>query len=131
VRDVIMANAEEITRLHKRIHETLRHRYKSKEQTERWETACKEFHARYDLLAFPGGYSTAKARISAGDSAAIEAALCFVECRPYFFRSGYMFKELLQKLKRVDLSKAQGDRLERVLLAYEAWRETKRAAPRA
>jgi hypothetical protein len=130
VRDLIMANAEEITRLHKRIHETLRHRYKSKEQTERWETACKEFHARYDLLAFPGGYSTAKARIIAGDSVAIEAALCFVECRPYFFRSGYMFKEFLPKLKRADLSQSQSERLKGVLLAYDAWKATKRAAPR-
>jgi hypothetical protein len=125
-----MENAEEITRLHKRIHETLRHRYKSKEQTERWETACKEFHARYDLLAFPGGYSTAKARIIAGDLVAIEAALCFVECRPYFFRSGYLFKEFLPKLKRADLSQSQSERLKGVLLAYDAWKATKRAAPR-
>jgi hypothetical protein len=123
-----MANAAEITRLHKRIHETLRLRYKSKEQTERWETACKEFHARYDLLAFPGGYSTAKGRIVAGDSAAIEAALCFAECRPYFFRSGYMFKELLSKLKRADLSQDQAERFKRVLSAYDAWKAAKRTA---
>ena len=125
-----MAKAQEITRLHKRIHETVRYLHKSKEQTESWETACKEFHARYDMLAFPGGYSTAIPRIRANDPAALEAAICFVECRPYFFRSGYMYKELLQKLKRADLSPQQADRFERVLIACEAWKAAKRAAPK-
>jgi hypothetical protein len=87
-------------------------------------------HERYDLLAFPGGYSTAKERIAAGDADAIEAALCFVEVRPYFFRSGYMFKDLLRRLRHAKLSASQGDRLAVVLLAYEAWRATKRRTPR-
>lgn len=91
IKAAIEANAAEIKRLHSLIHETLRHRYKSPEQTERWKTACAEFHARYDKLAFPDGLLTAKERIRSGDTDAIEAALCFVELRPYFFRSGYMF----------------------------------------
>jgi hypothetical protein len=128
MRDLILTNAVEIQKLHKRIHDTVRHRYKSPEQTERWQTACKEFHERYDRLAFPGGYSTAWARISEGDSAAIKAALCFVEIRPYFYRSGYMFKELLPKLKRADLTPPQRDRLNAVIAAYGEWRAQRRAA---
>ena len=127
----IEANAVEIKRLHSRVHETLRHRYKSPEQTERWKTACAEFHARYDKLAFPGGYLTAKERIRSGDTEAIEAALCFVELRPYFFRSGYMFKTFLPMLKRVQLTPSQRDRLSRVMLAYDKWRAQKRAQPEA
>ncbi len=65
-------------------------------------------------------------RILAGDSEAIEAALCFVELRPYFFRSGYMFKALLPKLKRAPLSATEAARLQTVLSAYDAWREPKR-----
>ncbi len=126
LRALITANAEEIQRLHKRIHQTVRHRYKSPEETDRWKTACKEFHSRYDKLAFPGGYSSAIARITAGDSEAIEAALCFVECRPYFFRSGYMFKQLLPKLKRADLTLSQTTRLEKVVSAYATWRAERR-----
>jgi hypothetical protein len=61
--------------------------------------------------------------MAAGDPTAIEAALCFVELRPYFFRSGYMFKALLPKLKKADLSAQQLNRLEGVLKAYSKWRE--------
>jgi hypothetical protein len=68
-----------------------------------------DFHARYDLLAFPGGYASreVRARILNGDFAAIEAAICFLEVRPYFFRSGYMFKDLLRALKRAPLTQEE------------------------
>jgi hypothetical protein len=125
MKELIERNAEEIRRLHGRIHETVRLRDKSAEQKERWQRACAEFHARYDALAFPGGYNGAMDRILSGDLEAIEAALCFVEVRPYFFRSGYMFKALLPKLKRAPLSAAQSSRLQAVLSAYEAWRHAK------
>lgn len=103
----ILTNSEEIRKLHRRIHETFRDRDKSREQYELWERACEEFHARYDVLAFPGGYSTAAERMAQADAEAIESALCFVELRPYFFRSGYMFKTLLRKLKRASLNEKQ------------------------
>ena len=125
MKDLIARNAEEVRRLHARIHETYRLREKSSEQKERWERACAEFHSRYDKLAFPGGYNTAIERILAGDSEAIEAALCFIELRPYFFRSGYMFKALLPKLKRAPLSVSEAARLQAVLTAYDAWRQAK------
>ena len=130
MRALILANCDEVLRLRKRIDDTFRLRERSQAHRERWRTACREFRSRYDQLAFPGGYSTAKQRIAAGDLDAIEAALCFVEVRPYFFRSGYMFKELLPKLKRANLSSEQRERLARVLLAYQDWRETKRRTPR-
>ncbi|HKY26328.1 MAG TPA: hypothetical protein VJM12_00125 [Pyrinomonadaceae bacterium] len=126
MKELIARNAEEVRRLHDCIHETYRLRDKSLEQKERWQQACAEFHARYDKLAFPGGYNTAIDRILAGDSEAIEAALCFIEMRPYFFRSGYMFKALLPKLKRAPLSAPEAARLQTVLSAYDAWREAKR-----
>ncbi|MFP5382346.1 MAG: hypothetical protein ACLGG4_08780, partial [Gammaproteobacteria bacterium] len=84
--------------------------------------------ARYDELSFPGGYSTAFERIFSGDVEAIETALCFLECRPYFFRSGYMWKEISRKLKRAPLSEQQAERLEIVMNKYNAWRASKHAA---
>ena len=124
----LISNAEEISRLQARIHETVRYRSHSQEQRSDWERACDEFHSRYDELSFPGGYSTAFERIFSGDVEAIETALCFLECRPYFFRSGYMWKEISRKLKRAPLSEQQAERLEIVMNKYNAWRASKHAA---
>jgi hypothetical protein len=124
----IDANAAELRRLNARIHETLRTRNRSAKDRETWERACADFHAQYDRLAFPGGYSGALDRILAGDRQTIEAALCFVELRPFFFRSGYMFKDLLRKLKRAPLDAASAQRLELVLKAYADYRGRRRRA---
>lgn len=125
LKESILRNAAEIVRLNSRIHETLPYRSKSSDEREAWEKACAEFHTRYDELAFPGGYTGALERILAGDSETIEAALCFLECRPYFFRSGYMFKDILKKCKRAPLSEAQATRLNLILNRVEEWRQRK------
>jgi hypothetical protein len=88
----ILENTAEIVRLDARNKETRRNREKSPVKRREFEQACAEFHERYAGLAFPGGYGGALERISSGDPEAMEAAICFLECRPYFFRSGYMFK---------------------------------------
>lgn len=127
----IDANATELRRLHARIHETLRTRHRSPEDRETWERACADFHAQYDRLALPGGYLGALDRLLVGDRQTIEAALSFVERRPFFFRSGYMFKDLLRKLKRAPLDSANAKRLESVVKAYAEYRDRRRHAHRA
>jgi hypothetical protein len=122
---VIQENAAEIARLHARIHETYGQKTKSPAFRAAWKAACEEFRQRYDRLAFPGGYDTAGARILAGGELAIEAALCFLEVRPYFFRSGYMYKVLLRRIKRVELSPDQATRLRSVLERQAEWRRSK------
>jgi hypothetical protein len=126
----IAENAKEIQRLHKRIHETLAHRNDGPDQRSAWQQACTEFHARYDLLAFPGGYDHGKVRtrITKGDPAAMEAAICFIEVRPYFFRSGYMFNDLLRTVKRAPLSENQRARFDAVLLRWQEWRRRKHSS---
>lgn len=130
VKQRIIANAEEIRQLHARIRQTLRRRDESLENRQQWVEACREFRANYNWLAFPGGYWTdskhnALARIVSGDSQAMEAAICFLEIRPYFFRSGYMFKDILRKAKKTPLSAAQSARLQKVLQSVEEWRRSK------
>ncbi len=115
----------EIERLRSRIDETLRYRGSSKRQHDEWATACEAFNARYDELAFPGGYEDGRKRIDAGDPEAIEAAICFLELRPYFFRSGYMFKDILHRAKRAQLSPDQSERLRVVLERQFEWRQHK------
>ena len=94
-----------------------------------WKEACEEFHARYDGLAFPGGYQRGGAlyRIAYGDADTMEAAICFLEIRPYFFRSGYMFKDILRKCRRAPLSSAQASRLKTIEKRLMEWRERKLA----
>ena len=128
LQESIRANAEEISRLHARIKETVRLRNRSPADLRNWQQACEAFHASYDALAFPGGYGDALERIAASDPAAVEAALCFLEVRPFFFRSGYMYKDILSRVKRAALNKGQAARLELIVAAYEQYRLSRRRA---
>jgi hypothetical protein len=125
LKQVILENGAEITRLRTRIDETLGRRSSSPQGRDEWKTACAQFHERYSELAFPGGYDGAAARILAGNPTAMEAAVCFLECRPYFFRSGYMYKELLRKAKQAPLSPEQSERLQVVIQRVAEWRTGK------
>jgi hypothetical protein len=125
IKQSIRESAAEIVRLHSHVHETLTEREKSPEKRREWEKACAEFHSRYDRLAFPGGYTGALQRISSGDPAAVEAGICFLECRPYFFRSGYMFKDILRGCRRAELSSEQATRLEVIEAKLVEWQKRK------
>jgi hypothetical protein len=115
MRQLIQRNADELSRLHSRISQTEKLRSHGSAEKQEWELACAEFHARFDDLAFPGGFKGALARIEAGDPDAMEAAICFLEVRPYFVRSGYMFKDILKKAKRAPLSEHQAIRLASIM----------------
>ena len=56
LKESIVASAEELRRLHARIHETVKLRNRTDEGLREWQAACEVFHTRYDQLAFPGGY---------------------------------------------------------------------------
>lgn len=121
LKETITRNTEEIVRLHRRIHETLSQRDGSAAKAAEWRDACAEFHIRYNALAFHGGWEGALQRIIDGDPEAMEVAICFLELRPYFFRSGYMWKDILRKCKRAPLSKSQRERFEAVIKKREEW----------
>jgi len=121
INQLIAANAAEIKRLHELMHEAARHRNDSPQARTAWQSACAEFHQRYDALAFPGGYEAALAGLVLGNQQVIDATLAFLEVRPYFFRSGYMRKVLLRKIKQVDLTPQQLERLKSILLRQATW----------
>jgi hypothetical protein len=97
IKTQIALNAAEIVRLHARIHATVALRDTSRAARAEWQQACADFHRRYDALAFPGGYGAALEKFRAADPSVLEPALCFLELRPYFFRSGYMRTVLLRR----------------------------------
>jgi hypothetical protein len=123
---LIERNSAEAARLHRRIHETFAVRDESPRKREEWKRACEIFHREYDELAFPGGYEGALDRLVAGDLETMEAAICFLEIRPYFFRSGYMFDAILRKAKHAPLSPDQKARLLVVTEEVRAWKASKR-----
>ncbi|BCT92467.1 hypothetical protein LYSHEL_14910 [Lysobacter helvus] len=85
---LIEANAQEIVRLNARIKDTFAHRGESAEQESAWRSACADFHARYDALAFPGGLDGAFDRLLAGDPDTMEATVCFLGSAAVFLSLG-------------------------------------------
>jgi hypothetical protein len=92
---------------------------------------CTEFHRRYSQLCVPGGCDDGFIdRLKAGDYFTVEAALCFLEMRPYFFRSGYMWRDLLRKCKRVPMNEEQSSRFLALLERYSEWKADRDAKAR-
>ena len=127
IKQLMTENAATLRHLNQRINETFARRGEGQKQFDAWSDACAEFHYRYDDLAFPGGYATAIASLEASDPGTIDVALCFVELRPYFFRSGYMYTLLMRRLKKCALSPEQAARYAAVVARAAAWRQQKRA----
>lgn len=122
----IHANAATLRALHAQIRKSFKTRSESPEHRRAWIDACALFNASYDALAFPGGYEGALKRLLTGDRNTAEAAIVFLELRPYFFRSRYMHKKLARCAKRAPLSKPQAQRLGSVLQRLAEWRELRR-----
>jgi hypothetical protein len=127
LRAQMILNTSEIIRLHRRIHETVKRRGESAKARQDWSQACEEFHARYDQLCLPGGWDAGFLdRLLSGDPDAVEVALCFLEVRPYFFRSGYHWKLILQKCKRAPLTGEQAERFSVLFQRYREWKELRK-----
>ena len=127
VKQTILENVAEIERLQAIYHAARDRAWRQNPPNgrEAMEAYKSFFHASV-ALAFPGGYKGALARIGSGDPEAMEAAICFLELRPYFFRSGYMFKDILRKCRNAPLSPEQSRRLELYEQKLAAWQEEDR-----
>lgn len=126
IKEQIRRDAKEVSRLHLAVHSTFKRRDESEQARKAWSNAAEEFSARYDQLAFPGGYEGALSRIEEGEPLAVESAICFLEIRPFFFRSGFMFKDILRKCRKAPLTQEQAARLAEIEKAVVIWRQNKR-----
>lgn len=128
LRAQMIENAAEINRLHRRVHETFSGRSDAADAREEWSRACQEFHHRYTQLCMPGGWDSGfMDRLKAGEYHTVEAALCFLEVRPFFFRSGYMWNDLLRKCKRVPMDEEQASRFIALLERHSEWKANRDA----
>ena len=128
IKQLMSDNAAVLRQLHRRIGETFNERSHGPVQLTAWVDACREFHDRYDDLAMPGGYDAVLQGLERSDPGAIDIALCFVESRPYFFRSGYMYTLLMRRLKACAKTQEQAERHARVVERAAAWRKHKKAS---
>lgn len=118
---VIRKNTEIIYRIHKAIHSTLPDRDKSPSHFEAWENACTEFHNNYSELSYFYKYDDCRKELRQGNNELIEYSLCFLEVRPYYFRSGYLYKDLIRVLKNCPLTNSQMNRYNSVKNRYNAF----------
>lgn len=119
-------SARVLVPLHKRVHTTLRKRGQSESARMEWAQAASEFSRQHKDLCFIGGWLTARDRIRSGDQIALEYALAFLEVRPYFFRSGYMFVALIKCLNSVPMTVAQRRRYDAVKASYVKYKRSKK-----
>lgn len=126
LREIMIENAAEINRLKQQIDETFRRRNESEDAQRKWSEACREMHARYNYLCLPGGWDSGFLdRLESGETYTIEVALCFLEVRPYFFRSGYHWKAIFQKCKRAPMAGEQAERFADLVDRHDKWKQRK------
>ena len=125
-KELVQRNSKAIIELRRQISETFLFRDDGPEQMAEWSQACSNFHDSYDSLAFPGGARRARHSLREGDAHAIEYAIAFLEVRPYFFRSGYMYKEFIRVLRNCSLTGPQRKRYDIMREKYLRYRENRR-----
>jgi hypothetical protein len=113
----ILAASAELRTLHDRVRETARLRDRSPQARERWTVACREFHARFPSLFYPGG-DDALLGLRTCEQAAIQAAVDFIVADPHHFRSGYTKEYVWARLTQCALLPSDVERLCDAALGY-------------
>ena len=129
INKTILKNTRQTNRLHQLISTTFAKRNDSKNHYELWQNACANFHQNYSTLVFNCDNfegEDALIELLSYDNAhgvyAREFAICFIELRPYYFRSGYLYKKLLRKLGHTPLNQDQLERYHKTKIAYRQYR---------
>lgn len=69
--------------------------------------ALADFKEAYNRLAFPGGLDHGLQRLKEYDPSAIESAIAYLMVDPYFFRSGYIKRDIAKIIKKAPLTQEQ------------------------
>ena len=126
MQSIIESNASTLRELHETVNVTFQQRSGGPEARAAWHKASREFHDRWDELAFPGGLRSGLKRIEAGDIKAIETAIRYLEIRPFYFRAQYTRDVFVRLIKRQALSARLQQRFDATRDRLRAWREARR-----
>jgi hypothetical protein len=107
--------ASEVERLRLAVHSTFAVRHKGRREQEAWERACVAFHG-YDNELYKLWDPVVWRDIRGQSGAWRNAALCFLEVDPWFFRAGYLKEKLCHALKQAQLTPREKQRVQGVLL---------------
>ena len=119
---LIKQNSIEINRIKQQIERT----FNVKNKKDEWSNACDEYHKNYAKLCFWNGIYDYRSEIRNGNQETIEYYICFIEIRPYHFRSGYMYNDLMRVFKNIDLSTDHKRRYEIVRKNYMLYKEKRK-----
>lgn len=126
MQSIIESNAARLRKLHETMKEASLHRTEGPEALQAWSRAAREFQDSYDELAFPGGLRSGLRRIEAGDIRAVEAAIIYLELRPFYYRAQYNRNVFIRLLKRRALPSKLHRRFEAIIERLRTWRAAKR-----
>lgn len=100
--------------LHSKLWETFRRREKSAHAHSDWKRAAKqfrEFSSEVDELV-----ERCLSENMSQDKGLRDFAFCYVISDPYFFRSGYILERLVRRIKKLDLSDAEKQFIQELIL---------------
>ncbi len=111
---IISRHEEKKRNLRIKVDETWRLRDKTPQNRTKWIKAAQEYREFTseldDLVADCLKYGIEH------DSNLREFVFAYIECDPYFYRSGYILEKLIQKVKKLNLTHAEKKSIQRLLI---------------
>lgn len=99
---------------HEAVHRAFRDHVRENEPA-KYDALLRDFRAKTEK-ALPSSNPEFRRLLASGHERTVDTAIAFLEADPWFFRSGYEKKALIQRLKRVNLTVGQRQRLAIVVL---------------
>jgi len=78
--------------------------------------AAKEFHSRYDELAYPGGLERVLKSLKDKDYSVVDNVIEYLKVDPFFYRSGYSIEKMIMYLKHFVLNDLQEQEVSKLIL---------------
>src|SRR4051812_19999705 len=111
----LVSRANRLNRASHAVHSTFAIRDSAPAAYAAWKAATEEAKAAHDAM-YPRDLWELVAELKVGSHAAVQFALRFLEVDPWCFRSGYAKELIARRLRKVEVTDEQRDRLGKVLI---------------